>query len=99
MVVVLAVIVCGFEFTTDYGEALEGTPLVALPDGHQQNDGHDPAEHGLRCDNCHFGGVHLTGLTEAVMVVFAPAATANMPWQTPATVTPVLSRPERPPIA
>jgi hypothetical protein len=96
---VLAVLLGGLEFATDYGEAFEGTPLIALPAGHQLSDGHDPAEHGLKCDNCHFGGIHLIGLTVPVVAVIPPGAAADIPWRTPPVTATVLSLPERPPIA
>lgn len=55
------------EFAFDYGEALEGTSLAALPDGHTSDDGHDPADHETGCDSCHFGGVHLIAFVAAAV--------------------------------
>jgi hypothetical protein len=65
MAVILAVFTAALEFAGDYGEAFEGTALAVMPDGHSADDGHQPGEHGLRCDNCHLGGIHLIGFTVA----------------------------------
>lgn len=98
VVCILALLVACFEFATDYGEALEDTPLAAMPDGHSAGDGHHPSDHGLRCDNCHFGGVHLMGLAAAAPPRLPPATPEYFAWQAPARGLLSSSRLDRPPI-
>lgn len=94
----IALLGSGVEFVTDYAEVLEGTPLAALPDGHTPGDGHEPADHGVRCDNCHFGGVHLIGVVPTAGT-FGPATHAQrIVWSPPAPVRVSATPPNRPPI-
>lgn len=99
VLLILTLLAGGLEFASDYGEALEGTPLVAMPDGHQTDDGHDPGEHGRSCDHCHFGGVHLIGLTVLQILTSAPSSEPTTPWRTPPAAVAFLSPRDRPPIA
>lgn len=96
---VLGFLIGGFEFVTDYGEVLEGTPLAAMPDGHDSNDGHDAAEHGLSCDSCHFGGVHLMGFAVPSLAMLRLAVSDRPSWQAPDPARVVPARRYRPPIA
>ena len=95
----LAILAAGMEFATDYAEVLESTPLAALPDGHTGNDGHDPSDHALPCDNCHFGGVHLTGFIVTALAPLAGAASTFTPWSTQNTPNFSPAPPNPPPIA
>jgi hypothetical protein len=99
MLLIIAFGSAALEFAGDYDEVFENSPLMTLPAGHTPGDGHDPADHGISCDNCHFGGIHLTGLPLEAAVVpsvrhAAPLAgsPADLPsvWRIP---------PQRPPIA
>jgi hypothetical protein len=99
LLLALSLVSVGFEYVTDYGEVLEGTPLAALPEGHEANDGHAPAEHGASCDACHFGGVHLLALAVAPLTTLRATPPVISGWQEPAPTRVGLSRLDRPPIA
>lgn len=99
MLVILACGGAGFEFAADYDEVFDHGPLMALPDGHSPDDGHDPADHGISCDNCHFGGVHLTGLPEQAPVVLSPPNAAPLAMSAPDLPSAWRIPPQRPPIA
>ncbi len=99
ILVLLAIFVAGMEFATDYGEALEGTVLAALPEGHQHDDGHSPADHGLNCDNCHFGGIHLIAFTASAATGASAATQGHTPWVDPMPMRVARTPPNPPPIA
>jgi hypothetical protein len=99
LLLALALVSAGFEYVTDYGEVLEGTPLAALPEGHDANDGHTPAEHGVSCDACHFGGVHLLALAVAPPTTLHAIPPVISGWVEPAPMRVGPSRLDRPPIA
>ncbi len=99
IVSILALLFAVFEFVTDYDEVVEGTPLAAVPDGHDGDDGHAPAEHGFSCDSCHFGGAHLAALPMPLLSSLTPASAAFSPWRQPAPSHLDPSRLNRPPIA
>lgn len=80
---VLTILTASLEYSADYADVFQGTTLAVLPDGHSQDDGDTPADHQLRCDNCCFGGVHLTGFAVAGQVLAHRPALVHAAWFAP----------------
>lgn len=100
LLLVVSLLAGGFEYATDYGEVLESTPLAGMPEGHDERDGHEPAEHGISCDVCHFGGVHLLALAVSPLVALRVAMQPVIPdWPELAPTRMAPTRLDRPPIA
>lgn len=96
---VVTLLSTGLEFASDYSDVFEGTDLAAMPSGHDSNDGHDPAEHQIGCDICHFGGVHLMGVAMASPADVRMPPAADSPWQMPPPGAWIPHPPTQPPIA
>lgn len=94
---IFAIVVGGIEFVVDYDEAFAGTPLHHLagstdeiPLGNETGDS---------CDNCHFGGIHLTGLVvNSGSFVIQSRSAAAPGWKQPSQNWQFYSPPHRPPI-
>lgn len=95
---VLTILAASLEYAADYAEVFERTTLAALPEGHSGDDGHTPTDHQLSCDNCHFGGVHLTGFTVAAQVQAHRSDLVRAPWFAPHIAQHRSTPPNPPPI-
>lgn len=93
-----AILVGGIEFVVDYEEAFAGTPLYHLAGSMDEIPSNNGT--GDNCDNCHFGGVHLTGLVvNGGSLVFQARVAAVPGWRQPSQNWQFYPPPDRPPIA